>query len=306
MSFGNTADQSILDAANKVFRAIFLDQLDQEGDGELVSLGTMTTRSKAKTVEYDWLMDFAQMDEWVGERDIASFKARNYSVPNVKYQGALSVDRVDVESDELGLYEARFRALPNAHFRKRRSLLADLLLNGDAAGSLGYDGVPFFSQAHPDEDGSGTQSNLADATTPLTKDNFDAAAQQMAELVNQKGEPLDVLPSVIVVGPANYSTARDLFEIATLSGGGENPTFQAVRVVREPYITDNSWYLLDTNQVLRPFILQEADDLELQTLTSIDDEYVIMNDAFFYGLRARYALAYGFWQLAFKADGNTS
>src|SRR5690606_21164971 len=105
--------------------------------------------------------------------------------------------------------------------------------------------------------------NLAANNTELTADNFDAAVEAMASLVNHKGEPLDINPTIIVVGPQNYSNARNIFEVASLATGGDNPTYQSVRVVREPYITDTSWYLFDTSKALKPFIKQEADDLEL-------------------------------------------
>lgn len=308
MPIQHAVDQALLDAANKTFKAIFVEQMELGGEGELVQAAAMFTRSKAKTVEYDFLFDFAEMEEWAsGERKIANFKARNYSVPNVRYALGITVDRVDIESEDLGLYEAKFRNLVDRHFVKRRQIMANLLLNGDASGNNGYDGVEFFSQSHPTEDGSGgTQSNLADANTPLTQDNFDAAWEAMAQLQNERGEPLDVMPNVIVVGPQNYATARDLFQVSTLSGGGQNPVFEAVRVIREPRITDLSWYLLDTTKVIKPFIVQEADALELQTLTDANDEFVIMKDGYFYGLRARYAIAYGFWQFAYKADGVTA
>ena len=300
-NFGNTANQALLDEANKFIKAIFHDELTNRTDSNLVELATMKVQSKAKSVEYDWLKDFVKMTPWVAERSIASFKATNYTVTSVLQEAGISVKRVDVETDNLGLYPARVRALPDAYFMKRKQDLADLIINGGS--QLGYDGVSFWNAAHPGEGpDQPAQSNTSGSTLALTGTNYDTVVEEMALWVDHKGEPMEVHPTHIVVGPQNYAAARDLFGVSTQAAGGANPYFGAVEVIREPRITDASWYLFDFSKQLKPFILQDADLLELQTLTDASTDYVVMNDAFFYGIRARFVLAYGFWQLGYRAE----
>lgn len=308
-----TRNQGQLDTANRLIVALFDDELSLQGEGPLVDAVTMKTRSKAKSVDYHFLHSFDNMREWIGERRIADFGAETFTIPNKKYESSLRVDRVDVESDSLGLYEPQVRNRVQGYFRLRRQLVADLLENGQASTNTGYDGVPFFSQAHPNDSGA-DQSNY-ETTFPLTGENFDTAVQQGQELLNHAGDPMDITYDTIVVGPKLRATARNLFQItndyvgsnpdaaAVTSNAGSNPYFGVVKVIVDPYITSNDWYLFDSSKALKALVLQDADDLEMQTLTSINDEYVIMNDAFFYGTRARFGVGYGFWQLAFK--GNT-
>lgn len=62
------------------------------------------------------------------------------------------------------------------------------------------------------------------------------------------------------------------------------------------------WFLLDTSKALKPMILQIRKDYEFQNLNSKDDERVIMQDEFLYGIRARLNAGFGFWQTAFASQ----
>jgi phage major head subunit gpT-like protein len=63
-----------------------------------------------------------------------------------------------------------------------------------------------------------------------------------------------------------------------------------------------AWYLLDTSRPLKPIIFQERLKPELQALMSMDDERVFMSDLFRFGIRARGAAGFGFWQMAHKSQ----
>lgn len=300
----STANQVTLDAANKVFLAAFAEELTQRGEGEIINAAAMKTRSKAKVVEYDWLNAFDELREWVGEREIANMAVESYTLPSIKYESSMVVDRVDVESDSLGLYAPKVGSMVEGYFLKRRKLIASLFTNGTTTGNNSYDGVTFYNASHPSDGNGAVQSNLSTGTA-LTGANFDSIVQKMEELVDHRGNPMDITPDVIIISPALRATARNLFEMTTdftNANAGNNPYFKAVKVIVETHLSGTNWYLLDTTKSLKPFILQDADDLELSTLASIQDEFVIMNDAFFYGTRSRFGLGYGMWQLAHRCE----
>jgi len=300
----STANQVTLDAANKVFKAAFAEELSKRGEGEIIDAAAMKTRSKSKVVEYDWLNAFDELREWVGEREIANMAVESHTIASVKYESSMVVDRVDVESDSLGLYGPKVGSMVEGYFRKRRSLMADLFTNGATAGNTSYDGVTFFNASHPSDGNGAVQSNLS-TSTALTGANFDVVRLAMETLVDHRGNPMDIQPDTLVISPALRATARNIFGMATdfgNSNAGDNPYFGAVKVIVEPYLSGTTWYLLDTSKALKPFILQDADDLELSTLNSAQDEFVIMNDAFFYGTRSRFGMGYGLWQLAHRCE----
>lgn len=66
------------------------------------------------------------------------------------------------------------------------------------------------------------------------------------------------------------------------------------------------WILLDLRRPLKPFIFQRRKDYKLVTMTREDDEAVFMRDSYRYGVDARAAAGYGFWQLAFASENDLS
>jgi phage major head subunit gpT-like protein len=66
------------------------------------------------------------------------------------------------------------------------------------------------------------------------------------------------------------------------------------------------WVLLDLRRPLKPFIFQRRRDYNLDAITTKDNENVFMRDTYLYGVDARVAAGYGFWQLAYasRADLN--
>lgn len=58
------------------------------------------------------------------------------------------------------------------------------------------------------------------------------------------------------------------------------------------------WYLLDTSRALKPLIWQERTKPEIIAMTKEDDEHVFTEDVYRYGIRARGAAGFGFWQMA--------
>ena len=63
-----------------------------------------------------------------------------------------------------------------------------------------------------------------------------------------------------------------------------------------------AWYLLDCSRVLRPFIFQERMAAELEEKSDPrTSDVVFMKDQYLYGARARHAVGYGFWQMAYKS-----
>lgn len=66
----------------------------------------------------------------------------------------------------------------------------------------------------------------------------------------------------------------------------------------------NPWFLLCTNQAIKPFILQVRKEPEFVSLVDNTDTNVFMRKEYLYGVDDRKNAGYGFWQMAFgsKAD----
>jgi phage major head subunit gpT-like protein len=70
----------------------------------------------------------------------------------------------------------------------------------------------------------------------LTKANFRLARTAMMKLRNDEGRPLNVKPTILVVGPSNADTARDLLQSERLENGKTNTDRNLVEVVEVPWL----------------------------------------------------------------------
>jgi len=58
----------------------------------------------------------------------------------------------------------------------------------------------------------------------------------MMEFKSDKGRPLGIKPSLLVVGPSNRAAARALIETERKADGGDNPNYKAVELLVVPWL----------------------------------------------------------------------
>jgi phage major head subunit gpT-like protein len=96
----------------------------------------------------------------------------------------------------------------------------EFLYGVDARGEAGY---AFWQQAFG-------------SRAPLTAANYEAAVQAMASQRNEEDRPLNVKPSIIVVGPGNRAAAKKLFEAMLVNGGESNTLYKDVEIVESQWV----------------------------------------------------------------------
>ena len=262
-----------------------------------------TIPSGARGNVYPMHAKLAKLRQWEGERKIVNAKSYRYNLDNEKYELTLEVDRDDIEDDNIGVYSMVIDDMG----QQSRLWPDDLVFAAILAGGTetAYDGTAFFSNSH--SLGGHTIDNLF-ASTALTADNFAAARAAMMEYSGEDGESLRVRPDVILVPPALEVKARKIVQASTIVESGaavDNVLRGLCEVVVAPQLStsagglDTTWYLLDTSRPIRPFIFQQRMAPELVSLTSPNDEHVILRDKYLYGVKARGAAGYGpFWLAA--------
>ena len=123
--------------------------------------------------------------------------------------------------------------------------------------------------AHTDV-GSGTLGNKG--TTALGVDSLATARIAGLNMKLPSGEPIMINYDKLVVGP---SLAQTAFELTTSPKDPENANntpnwHHGLDVIVNPYLTDtNDWFLLCTNQVIKPMAVQFVERPTPMTL--IDD-----------------------------------
>ncbi len=267
-------------------------------------------QSNSDTERYKWLGSLPRMREWGTGRIAKGLGSESYSIENLKYESTLEVDRDEISDDKTGQIRIRVAELAQRAATHKDYLIAQLLINGETAGFNSYDGVSFFNDAHV-SGSSGAQDNKLTGTAldpdNSTTDEFKAALKTsigaLMGFKDDQGDPMSISATGLacIVPSTMYLTALEAVN-ATLVSSTSNVVAGAARIIAFPWLTDQSkWYLVKTNDVVRPFIFQDREPIEFTALTEQSDEG-FRREKFLYGVRARYRMAYGYWQHAIRLD----
>ncbi|MBU0718924.1 MAG: Mu-like prophage major head subunit gpT family protein [Planctomycetes bacterium] len=253
-----------------------------------------------------WIGSVPPLREWGTGRLARGLASESYDVDNLKYEATISCDRSEIADDQTGQIMLRIRELAQRAAEHKDAVLATLLANGDQAGYLSYDGKIFFAADH-ESGASGAQSNIltpaaVDADDPTAaefKTGMKSALSTLLALKDDFFEPINLTASglVAVVPPSMYITAVEALS-ATVLDATTNVLSGAAKVVPFARLTDASkWFLLKTDRVMRPFIFQDREPIEFNSLER-DSESGFLREVYLYGVRARYRVTYGAWQHA--------
>lgn len=121
-------------------------------------------RSTTKSNTYGFLGQWPGFREWVGDRSLKSIKEHAYAISNKDFESTVSVDRNDIEDDNLGVYGPMMQEMGYAASVFPDELVFPLLTAGFT--TTCYDGQYFFDTDHPvnaEVDGSGADVSYANA-----------------------------------------------------------------------------------------------------------------------------------------------
>lgn len=71
----------------------------------------------------------------------------------------------------------------------------------------------------------------------LNSTNFDAGVAAMGAFKDDEGNPLGVIPTLLVCGPSNRAAGRALIEAEKLASGADNTNYKAVELYVCPWLT---------------------------------------------------------------------
>ncbi len=248
--------------------------------------------------DYKWLGQIPEMREWIGEREVQSLAAYDYSLKNKKFEMTYGVPREDIEDDKYGVYAALFSNMGESAALHPDKLVFEAMMNGFTA--LCYDGKPFFAENHQVE--KTTYSNKGNER--LSRESYKKARAAIMSIRGDKGKSLKLVPDLLVVSPALEETARLILE-ADQVNGTTNVLKGTAKLLVEPLLAEHEsyWFLLCTGRFLKPFIYQLREKIRFTSLTKDTDENVFMRDEFLYGATGRSNAGYAFWQMAYGSTG---
>lgn len=266
--------------------------------------------STADTEDYAWLGSAPAMREFKDERLPAGLLEHGYSIKNKTWESSVAVDRAALEDERYGQIKVRIQGLGREARRHQDELVFSLLRGGFNQDC--YDGQYFFDTDHSEGE-SGNQSNKG--TAALSATALQSAISAMMKFKDDRGRPLGIIPDLLVVPPDLQWSAMELLnstyypELVTQSGGNGGTQKLATNVLKgrldlvvSPYLTDgNDWFLLCTNGPVKPLIFQSRVPVEFAALEG-NSENGFMRDQYLYGVRARYNVGFGLWQMAYGSQ----
>lgn len=261
--------------------------------------------SSSSAVEiYHWLAALPGMKKFVGQAQIDNVGANKWSIANEKWHDTIGMKREDIERDNLGLYNPLASSMGLAGAEHPDELIADLLLAGFTTAD--YTTKNFFDLAkkhNPDDKKAGTFSNLG--TKKLSATNYGEAKASFKALKNGAGRPMGLGRKLqLIVSPAYEDTAKRILNAELINGGESNIQKNSAELVCFNRLGDSpSWFLMEAGLPFRPLVVQEEVPLKLNSLTRVDDSYVMLNDEFIFQAYGRYNAGYGLPQLMWGSTG---
>jgi len=290
-------------------RSEFFKRFDEVRQQVIADIASTRIPSTTESEKFRFLGSVPAMREWGSGRVARGFAEEAYDVASQRYEITLSVDRVSIEDDQTGQIMVRVKEMADRAATHRDYLIAQLLINGATAGYHSYDGVPFFGATHSSGD-SGTQDNdlaptATDASNPTSAEFKTAFGQAVAALLGFKddqGQPMALSqPGLVAIVPPSMLVAASEALSATLLNNTSNVLAGAAKVIAFPFLTTaTTWYLLKTDASIRPFVFLDRIPLDFTALENQSEEGFV-RDRFLYGVRARYAMAYGYWEYAVRS-----
>ena len=255
--------------------------------------------SSTSEENYGWLGQLPKMREWLDERTIANLNAYSYSIKNRTFELTIGIDREKIEDDRYGVYAPSFEMMGTETATAPDETVFELLQKGFTEKC--YDGEPFFSEKH--KVGYHTYSNCSDVK--LSQDSFLAARTAIMSLLGDQDKPLNLIPDMLLVPPSLEIEARRILEAETINGSSNvTKGLAKVEVCTELAGKPDAWYLLVTNEPLKPMILQMRQRPKFTSLNRETDPNVFLKKEFLYGVDGRWNAGFGFWQMAYASTGS--
>ncbi|MDR0810035.1 MAG: Mu-like prophage major head subunit gpT family protein [Gemmobacter sp.] len=137
-------NSATLDLAFRGFKTVYTDAFNQaETHYDKIA---MTVPSASRDESYGWIGQFPQLREWVGPRHVKNLAAYGFTISNRSFESTVSVRRIDVEDDRLGIFKPMFSEMGTFARRHPEELVFGLLRNGFTARC--FDGTTFFAEDH--------------------------------------------------------------------------------------------------------------------------------------------------------------
>lgn len=265
----------------KVNTRVFPNQLMIEDFALLIPV------SGAATV-HAWLEQIKGIHEWVGDRVIANIALGKLTVTNRDFENTVSIKRNELEDDQYGM----FAPLIGMMGADADSLWIKLGVEALVGNGTWADGNPFFCSGR--KLGDSTVTNAV--TTALSKAAVETGIAAMRGWTLYGGEPAEVTPRLLVVGPSLEATAKAICEAEIEANAGGTLAVSNVSPARSLTVRVDArlvgthasdWYILGEKGGIPSVAVQRRKLPKLTRCDRDEDPEAFMKGVYLYGTDAR-------------------
>lgn len=233
---------------------------------------------------------FGLMREFKSERQPGIIGEAITVATPIKWERTIDVKREDIEDDDYDYIKDVANSVGVASRRTPLSEVAKALMKGFTTAT--NDGSYFFSSDH---------GNLQSGA--LNASNLQAALAKLSAQTDGEGQPLALQGKVLVYGAANASAAEALINTQTIDGT-TNTMYHKLELVESPFITDNSWYVVDnTTGILPVLMVYRVRPDKVVARDDSNSDRAFDKDIFSWGTRGRFCAAYHNYKLIVGSTG---
>jgi len=245
----------------------------------------MSMNVSGASTTHGWMEQIRSMREWVGPRVINNIKLGGLTVVNRPFENTIGVPVTALEDDEYGVFAPLIGMMgADGEALWKRLFIEALIGNGSWA-----DGNPFFCSGRKLSDVSSTITNAV--TTELSPAAFEAALKAIRKWKLFGGEPAEVTPTILLVGPDKEEAARLILKAALVNDGNDvqvsNTLVDRVKLRVDTRIDGNQWFVLAEKNGLQAFVIQKRKVAVLTRRDAATDSCVFDKGEAQYGTDAR-------------------
>ncbi|MDD4817113.1 MAG: Mu-like prophage major head subunit gpT family protein [Victivallaceae bacterium] len=225
------------------------------------------------------------MREWIGNRKITALNAGEIRITNKSFSNGVSVNRDMIDDDQLGFAAALFESLAISG----NNLWPELAIEALTGAGKWADGKDFFSAAR--KIGKSTIKNVS--SEAFSAAAYASAYADMMAYADAGGNPLKLVPDLLVVGPSNRGAAKRVVEaeiVAENSVAVSNVERGSAKLqINNMLVGDHAgeWYLMCTTRGIKPVAVSKRKSGALTRVDREGDEPVFMRNENFYGVHSR-------------------
>jgi phage major head subunit gpT-like protein len=224
-----------------------------------IMASVMVVQSNGAYEKMGWLGAMPTVQQWIGALDAKELADYDYTIRNKDWVASVPINENDLDDDQIGVLNMIPQALAQRIMKHPGYLMTQLLIDGTT--NLAYDGVAFFSDVSAPRDIDNLLAGTGVTLSALGTD-LESAMVAMAKFDDNQNEPLNIRGNMIVCPVAlerNFKRLVSSIADPNASAGTNtfNPFANEFIIVSDPRLDAddaNDWYLLATNEIVKPLI----------------------------------------------------